>query len=140
MYTKHEILEIEQKINKISKVDLIKLDKEISKENDKKNRLINSSLKIKELIKINEISLGDIKIEIEKYKFLIKEHDNKQRAINVNLNILEKEIIGSAIKSKELNQQATNLNKELKDLDREKNKDIERFVKLKIKFLKVDKN
>ena len=52
MYTKHEILEIEQKINKISKVDLIKLDKEISKENDKKNRLISSSLKIKELIKL----------------------------------------------------------------------------------------
>ena len=135
MYTKHEILEIEQKINKISKVDLIKLDKEISKENDKKNRLISSSLKIKELIKINEISLGDIKIEIEKYKFLIKEHDNKQRAINVNLNILEKEIIGSAIKSKELNQQATNLNKELKDLDREKIKISRDSSKAKNKIL-----
>ena len=135
MYTKHEILEIEQKINKISKVDLIKLDKEISKENDKKNRLISSSLKIKELIKINEISLGDIKIEIEKYKFLIKEHDNKQRAINVNLNILEKEIIGSAIKSKELNQQATNLNKELKDLDREKIKISKDLSKAKNKIL-----
>ena len=135
MYTKHEILEIEQKINKISKVDLIKLDKEISKENDKKNRLISSSLKIKELIKINEISLGDIKIEIEKYKFLIKEHDNKQRAISVNLNILEKEIIGSAIKSKELNQQATNLNKELKDLDREKIKISRDSSKAKNKIL-----
>ncbi len=135
MYTKHEILEIEQKINKISKVDLIKSDKEISKENDKKNRLISSSLKIKELIKINEISLGDIKIEIEKYKFLIKEHDNKQRAINVNLNILEKEIIGSAIKSKELNQQATNLNKELKDLDREKIKISRDSSKAKNKIL-----
>ncbi len=120
MYTKHEILDIEQKINKISKVDLIKLDKEILKENDKKNLLISSSLKIKEIIKINDINMGDIKIEIEKYKFLIKEHDNKQRSINVNLNKLEKEIIGSTIKSKDLKQQATILNKQLKDLDRDK--------------------
>ena len=79
--------------------------------------------------------MGDIKIEIEKYKFLIKEHDNKQRAINVNLNILEKEIIGSAIKSKELNQQATNLNKELKDLDREKIKISRDSSKAKNKIL-----
>ena len=120
MYTKHEILDIERKINKISKVDLIKLDKEISKENDKKNLLTSSSLKIKEIIKINDMTIGNIKLEIEKYKFLIKEHDNKQRAINVNLSNLEKEIIGSTIKSKELSQEASNLNKELKDLDREK--------------------
>ena len=95
--------------------------------------------------------MGDIKIEIEKYKFLIKD-DNKQRAINVNLNILEKEIIGSAIKSKELNQQATNLNKELnvrekikisRDSSKAKNKILESRQKLersKINLIEIINN
>ena len=120
MYTKHEISDIEKEINNISKVDLVKLDEQISKENDKKNSLIKSSLKIKEKIKINDVAISDIKLHIEKYKFLIKEHDNKQRSINNNLNNLEKEIIGSTIKSKELSKEATNLNKQLKDLDKNK--------------------